>query len=685
MKKLALRIISLCMSGVALMTVFSGCKGNSHKHDFACMVAEEPYLKAKENCQSGAQYYYSCECGVPGKKTFTVGAKTDHDYTAEVVEDKYLKSSGTCSGGAVYYKSCTVCGDVGTATFTHGEPTGGHIFDKQILDEKYLKSPNTCQSAAQYYYSCECGEKGSTIFKSGAKIDHDYTAEVVADDYLKTAGNCMKAAVYYKSCTMCGKKGYESFSAGEITGAHEFVKQNTDFKYLKTDATFETSAVYYKSCVCGEIGEETFTYGNPLKVYTEDEKIPYQPTSLTVSLYDTAKNVYGFTYNTQSKPLRPVIQIEKGNTLTDAKTEYAATVTKATSYDEKDNVITYYIVKAEVALQANETYTYRAYDKYVDVGTAATTLQTKDITATKFTFAHTSDSQTSASDNSGVGSGAYFTKTLSMLTKKSDFIVHTGDVVEWAKYEGYWKAMLNDNFAYLSKIPMMAISGNHETTYRNGTNETFKHFNYNLPTQESTEKGFFYSFVYGNVKFIMLNTNDLTNNQLKSEQYDWLVNELKNNTATWTVVAMHNPMYSIGKYGMDSSKNAACLALRAQLQGLFAQYGVDIVLQGHDHAISRTYPINGTGSAQEETWVTENGVNYSVDPSGVIYVMNGPAGDQSRSPYATDDTIYAYQQSSKKCSWAEFEVDGNKITVTVKYTDGASETVYQTWGIKKTA
>ena len=148
---------------------------------------------------------------------------------------------------------------------------------------------------------------------------------------------------------------------------------------------------------------------------------------------------------------------------------------------------------------------------------------------------------------------------------------------------------------------------------------------------------------------------------------------------------MHNPMYSIGKYGMDSSKNATCLALRAQLQGLFAQYGVDIVLQGHDHAISRTYPINGTGSAQEETWVTENGVNYSVDPSGVIYVMNGPAGDQSRSPYATDDTIYAYQQSSKKCSWAEFEVDGNKITVTVKYTDGASETVYQTWGIKKTA
>ena len=144
-------------------------------------------------------------------------------------------------------------------------------------------------------------------------------------------------------------------------------------------------------------------------------------------------------------------------------------------------------------MQANETYTYRAYDKYMDIGTDTTTLQTKDLTATKFTFAHVSDSQTSASDNSGNGSGTCFAQTLSMLTKKSDFIVHTGDVVEWGKYEGYWKAMLDDNFSYLSKIPMMAISGNHETTYRNGTNETFKHFNYKIPTQTSTSKGFFYS------------------------------------------------------------------------------------------------------------------------------------------------------------------------------------------------
>ena len=78
--------------------------------------------------------------------------------------------------------------------------------------------------------------------------------------------------------------------------------------------------------------------------------------------------------------------------------------------------------------------------------------------------------------------------------------------------------MLDDNFAYLSRIPVMAISGNHETTYNTrGVAETFKHFHNAIPTQASTNLGYFYSFIYGDVKFIMLNTNDLTQNKLKAE------------------------------------------------------------------------------------------------------------------------------------------------------------------------
>ena len=87
----------------------------------------------------------------------------------------------------------------------------------------------------------------------------------------------------------------------------------------------------------------------------------------------------------------------------------------------------------------------------------------------------------------------------------------------------------------------------------------------------------------------------------------------------------------------------------------------------------------------EEAWVTEDGVNYSVDPNGVLYVMNGPSGTQTRSPYAVDDELYKYAQSSNACSWANFEIDGNKLVVTVQYVNGDNVGVYQKWGIMKNA
>jgi hypothetical protein len=151
----------------------------------------------------------------------------------------------------------------------------------------------------------------------------------------------------------------------------------------------------------------------------------------------------------------------------------------------------------------------------------------------------------------------------------------------------------------------------------------------------------------------------------------------------WTVVSMHNPMYSVGKYGADETRNAIALALRDQLCGVFAQYGVDLVLQAHDHAVSRTYPINGDGDPTAENTETVDGVEYIVDPDGVIYVMHGPAGTQQRSPVAIDEALYAEAEAGLIASWAEITVTADTLTVTVKHHTGATEKDYYTFGIKK--
>ena len=313
------------------------------------------------------------------------------------------------------------------------------------------------------------------------------------------------------------------------------------------------------------------------------EDLPkYKPTSLTVSFYDTSKSDYGFTWNTKFIPLKSVIQICEGSTFDESKcVEYDATVTsELVNYP---NQTTIYISKAVATLRQGMTYTYRAYDKGAKIGSDVTTFNTANFAASEFTFVHVSDSQVSASGSDeeiklGAGTGSHFANTLTGIFKnKPSFLLHTGDIVEYSKYETYWENMLHANASFLTSLPFMPLSGNHETTYRSGSNEIFKHFNLKIPSQQ-TKKGFYYDFDYGNVKFIMLNTNCQEDEGLEKAQYNWLVNTLKSNSKKWTIVSMHHPMYSIGKWGSNPEQNASAIRLTKQLSSLFTQYGVDLVL-----------------------------------------------------------------------------------------------------------
>lgn len=412
----------------------------------------------------------------------------------------------------------------------------------------------------------------------------------------------------------------------------------------------------------------------------------YNPTSLTMNFYDTSALSYGFTWNTEFIPIEPVIQICEGKSFNQAKcTEISATVKNEAVLMPGTTYI--YVCKAVVPLKQNTTYTYRAFDKGAGVGSETSTFKTANFKANSFKFVHVSDSQVAdtANDHSAIGTGKYFTDTLKGIFKsKPDFMIHTGDIVEYSQYETYWKDMLNTNKKYLMQMPVMAISGNHETTYRAGSNEIFKHFNNKIPAQASTNRGYYYSFEYGNTRFIMLNTNNTDSGGLEREQYNWLVNELKNNKKKWTIVSMHNPMYSVGKYGADPGKNSISIALRSQLTSLFAEYKVDLVLQGHDHAYSKTYPIGMDGGADvSPTYKIENGVEYTVNPNGTIYSMHGPAGNQSRSPYEVKKNIFEIGMASKTNSWAEITVENNRLTVKVMYAEDGENKLAFSYGIIK--
>jgi hypothetical protein len=83
----------------------------------------------------------------------------------------------------------------------------------------------------------------------------------------------------------------------------------------------------------------------------------------------------------------------------------------------------------------------------------------------------------------------------------------------------------------------------------------------------------------------------------------------------------------------SSSKHPSDSLLRETYHPLFDQYGVDLVLQGHNHNYERSYPItynnnannNDDGSLSNPT-ITSNNTNTYSDPTGEVYITAGTAG-----------------------------------------------------------
>lgn len=171
------------------------------------------------------------------------------------------------------------------------------------------------------------------------------------------------------------------------------------------------------------------------------------------------------------------------------------------------------------------------------------------------------------------------------------FIFHTGDLVE-RPVAHRWDDFFSAIEPFSKSTPLVPVLGNHER------NDESYYRAFALPTGGGTYKEGWYSFEYGPVNFVLLDSNV---NQLGlgkfSEEREWLERELENQTEPFTVAFFHHPIYSsIYSTGKNSG-------LADSWGVLFEKYGVDLVFTGHVHAYERlvkngvTYVITGGGGA----------------------------------------------------------------------------------------
>ena len=153
-----------------------------------------------------------------------------------------------------------------------------------------------------------------------------------------------------------------------------------------------------------------------------------------------------------------------------------------------------------------------------------------------------------------------------------DFVIMLGDNIYGAdtpadfklKFEAPYKPLLDAGVKFYASL------GNHD----NPNQRFYKPFNMG-------EKRY-YNFKNANAEFFALDSTYMDPTQL-----DWIKQKLRDSNAAWKICYFHHPLYSDGKFhGPDKD-------LRARLEPIFLQNGVNVVFSGHDHVYERIKPQNG--------------------------------------------------------------------------------------------
>lgn len=170
-----------------------------------------------------------------------------------------------------------------------------------------------------------------------------------------------------------------------------------------------------------------------------------------------------------------------------------------------------------------------------------------------------------------------------VLADQPAFHLHLGDLSYANGYQPTWDHWFNLIEPLAATVPYMPTLGNHENEKIGGRRVGYTAYlaRFALPEPET-----WYHFDYGDVRFIAFNSDDFANRK----QLKWFKNLLKRTredpTIRWVIVFQHHPLLSSSHRGIN-------VPLTLALQPIFDQYGVDLILTGHDHLYERLYPVKG--------------------------------------------------------------------------------------------
>ena len=211
-----------------------------------------------------------------------------------------------------------------------------------------------------------------------------------------------------------------------------------------------------------------------------------------------------------------------------------------------------------------------------------------------------------------------------MRNKDPEVVLAIGDF-SYQRGTGCWFKIMS---SLLNKTRIVIGEHDYDTNNTTRLQDYVNKFNLSDP---------YYSFNYGNIHFLAMSSVIPFNNeslpfkllQDDSRQKQFVSDDLyyasQNKSITWIVVYLYRPMYTSPTYHKSQE------ILRDSYHPLFDIYGVDLVLQGHNHNYQRSYPIRYNATNSSTPIIVNNHLDAYVNPNGTIFMTVGTAGAK---PYA---------------------------------------------------
>ena len=264
--------------------------------------------------------------------------------------------------------------------------------------------------------------------------------------------------------------------------------------------------------------------------------------------------------------------------------------------------------------------------------------------------------------------------------KDAAFLFNLGDMADIGNAIELWNLYFKSVRDHIVTLPHFAAVGNHDTGVGEGElNSRFSlHFHHPQNGAQALDLSFkrdvtcpsllsqfehpeesIYSFDYGNAHFTVLNTGSYCSEDgaILEAQRAWLISDLEaHKDAKWKILCFHEPVYH-RRGGWEK---------HLELHDVIENYGVDLVLLGHSHLVTRTYPMKDGGI------VTKQSPDRMTKGVGTVHVTVGSttlSHDDMGDPNM-EYCMLIHTPPNEQAAYTIVSVKKERIEVTIKQLNG---------------